>query len=928
MVTNMNRLKKIISTMLVTATFFTSVAIMPLASAKDYTTEINFITALGVEGFSEESQSFSIKRSEFAKALAQALGQKAEEITATQYFTDVTAEHDAYAYISYLVDEDILHGYDSQTFMPDKEISYDEAVKLCLNALGYETYAGIIGGYSDGYLNLADKIGLDIDVEDTNSLNFGEASELIYKMLNSYYVEVGKLSADGIGFNESSDTLMEKVFDIEYGKGQVTAIKNGYVYGMSVYETDDILIDYVPYKTTQTDLFDLLGVEVDYYSIDGDIVYMEQNEDVQVYDIAFDEIKPSSTINEISAKLDGKTEEFEIDGNASFVYNGEPIQNPTDSDIKPDYGELRLIDNNDDEVIDVVIIWDYKNYIIKSASSDRITFRDNGTMNFVALDDESKTFNIMFGSEFMDTNLLDSGYVVTYAESKDASLITMFVYSSETEGTLEGFDQSGLSATIEGEEYTVAPGVDLSKLMGVYTTFYIDKNNRIADYLRFDESQVGMLLSMVYDESEEILYTKIMTEAGITRYTNNLDQKVKVGVGDTTNATKKTVDVLYNDLLDISTGKVKKQIVKYTLTSTGDSLASLITAENAIDVIPSTDEENDRLRLSFDHQVPEQTDANKSELYRQKLTLKPANTAHKYFQVAYWTTVMCISEDEEKCSVMPLTTFQGMNGTVPLYNFQLYNLNREGWYEYIVVEMDIDATATMFTNEGNEAIIVTEVSEKWDETKEAVDYSITGIYTNDSARTPATVTLKKASEEPLFNAPIYTIEETGRQSRYTPDNETFGSYEWSDIREGDIILYKVNELSGRVECWGYLARREDLTSDYCNNDFAVNIANMIVNGTVIAKSDEAIRLKTSDKDISDPEYVGIDKTTSFARNEFTAVTGYTGKNGYLRNGTIVYDSETHEAKAGSWEDFSIGDRLFLYRTGGVYHTYNFYIVIK
>ena len=60
-----------------------------------------------------------------------------------------------------------------------------------------------------------------------------------------------------------------------------------------------------------------------------------------------------------------------------YVYNGMPLLAPTDDDLKPEYGEIKLIDNDSDKAIDVVIIWDYKSYIVKTATNTKITFREN-----------------------------------------------------------------------------------------------------------------------------------------------------------------------------------------------------------------------------------------------------------------------------------------------------------------------------------------------------------------------------------------------------------------------------------------------------------------------------------------------------------------------------------------------------------------------
>lgn len=105
-----------------------------------------------------------LTRAEAAKALCVALGINPETLT-QQKFSDVDETHWAYNYINVLADLGIISGTGNNLFEPDREITYDEIVKMLVNTLGYEHKANATGGYPDGYIQTASSIGLTKDME-------------------------------------------------------------------------------------------------------------------------------------------------------------------------------------------------------------------------------------------------------------------------------------------------------------------------------------------------------------------------------------------------------------------------------------------------------------------------------------------------------------------------------------------------------------------------------------------------------------------------------------------------------------------------------------------------------------------------------------------------------------------------------------------
>lgn len=104
-----------------------------------------------------------ISRAEIAKILTTMKGvsypDRFGDLKVVQSFTDVPADHWAHAYIEFMRHQGILEG-DQGLFRPNANVTYAEFCKMLVSLLGYETYADNQGGYPNGYLMQATKLGL------------------------------------------------------------------------------------------------------------------------------------------------------------------------------------------------------------------------------------------------------------------------------------------------------------------------------------------------------------------------------------------------------------------------------------------------------------------------------------------------------------------------------------------------------------------------------------------------------------------------------------------------------------------------------------------------------------------------------------------------------------------------------------------------
>lgn len=139
----------------------------------------------------------SITRAEFAKIVCKLKGMPIEEKADTA-FSDVPFDYWASGYINTANGLGIINGYEDGTFKPDNSITYAEAIKMLVVALGYEPFAMHNGGYPQGYTKTAERYGLlgDVKCEYSDTATRGNVFALVYNALDIPIMEQTTYGAD------------------------------------------------------------------------------------------------------------------------------------------------------------------------------------------------------------------------------------------------------------------------------------------------------------------------------------------------------------------------------------------------------------------------------------------------------------------------------------------------------------------------------------------------------------------------------------------------------------------------------------------------------------------------------------------------------------------------------------------------------------
>ena len=180
----MKKLLTLILTLGMLCTSFTGVMAYSDVKADTYVSEaVSVLTGLDIlEGYEDGTfkPEGTITRAEMAKIICKVLGYDHMGQNKTP-FNDVEPKHWAAGYINTAYDLGIINGYGDGNFGPEDTITYEQAVKMLVGALGYEKKAQSMGGYPTGYMMVANQEGITSNT--SNVSNRGTVAVLTYNAL-------------------------------------------------------------------------------------------------------------------------------------------------------------------------------------------------------------------------------------------------------------------------------------------------------------------------------------------------------------------------------------------------------------------------------------------------------------------------------------------------------------------------------------------------------------------------------------------------------------------------------------------------------------------------------------------------------------------------------------------------------------------------
>lgn len=547
----MKKMKRLVALFVVLATLASLCTFSLNVSAEDVTeapvydiTEEEYILVEKLEAMglikNEYDPTTAATRRQMANIICSFMNLSVDGSGATKTpFRDVKVDDVDFAAIKALYDLGVVTGDDQLAFHPDRSVTYDEALVFIINAIGYKEYAQRDGGYPTGYHRVAIQQrmlkGLSMK-SGKDSVKVIDVYRMLEAAMNSATIEYTYYGDDSVSYRFSdTETYLSDRFGIKEYQGRVTGNeftrKNNpsdtsltdeqiQIYdgeGNKVYDTPGYIYEY------------FLGYTVDYYvrvdSATAELIYIEEaegkNEVVRIdsEDISYGSISGDRIYykDENNAKKDRYVD---LAGGYDVVYNKQyyrgflNLENLLKEDEFKGKGYIEVLDNNGDGAYDVLFVYEYDNYVVKSLDSygekfiDELRTKDGHTEE-VSLDSFDGEVTIKATGDNKKKTFADIaiGDVLSIFASKGSNPV-QFVYISQNvlDGKITGYD-SELGWEIDKKYYEVAadvkhelenpePPKEPVLKVGLSGCFYLDMNNKIVKYgysLESDKYAVGVL---------------------------------------------------------------------------------------------------------------------------------------------------------------------------------------------------------------------------------------------------------------------------------------------------------------------------------------------------------------------------------------------------------------------------------------------------
>lgn len=488
--------------------------------------------------YSEENT--GVRRDSFIMAALRLANSDEVSATTEDVFTDVVKDDPTAPYIKRGVELGYLSGYSDGTFCPENIIKTEQAVKVLVRMLGYGDKAEAAGGYPNGYIAVADSLGL------TDNVKFVSGSNLTYGTMlklfdNALDIDIPQLIISGTPeiTTESEVTLLEARHKIYYTKGivtgnSVTALKNHKETAEGI-----VSVEGVQYYNGDTTIADMLGNKVDiYYNLEkgedlGTILHYSEDKDNYTYTIDDDDLYKNNTAFKYTY-FDAKDREktINITDDINVIFNGKLKVLYGAADLNPSYGQVTLIDNDGDNEYEIISIFSVTDTVVvkstmKTDANTVITDAVDMSKSYSLSNSGDVDYRVIMNGQNVDPADLSKGTVLSIGETD--GYILMYAGKDSVSGTVESLLDGGEIARIDGEDYFIqesfrknsASNKNITEVkLNLNATFYLDVFGRIVGVGTTEVSNEAVygFLFKIYTSTndDEVIRLKVLDEAGDT----------------------------------------------------------------------------------------------------------------------------------------------------------------------------------------------------------------------------------------------------------------------------------------------------------------------------------------------------------------------------------------------------------------------------
>lgn len=577
--------------LLVMVTTSASAASFADTEGENCETAVRVLAGLGiVEGKTEGAYEpdSALTRAEMATIILRTMNM-AENASGKDIFTDVSSSHWSYANVTAAYDLGIVNGTSAATFEPDTAVTYEQAVKMVVAALGYTVQAEDAGGYPSGYLAKAAQLDILRGVKSGGNMTRGNMAVLLYNALDVELLQKTSFGPGSYNYeNNGKDTLLSYYLKVDLYTGIVSATPTAQITTPTrTLLSDEVMFENnLIFKKGETSVQDMLGIRADFYvkvPNDSDVPVVlaaVPRTNTEIVDIAARDIEADSTTATLTYKDTSGVKHNKNIADAAMVWNGKVKTAWTAADFQLAIGTVRFIDNNNSRYL---IVQSFVNYVVDTVVSEDMEIyfmKNNGDMavKSVVIDPGDRNVVTMLSDETGAPLTADDCArwdIVSIAESEDGAIRNIIRSYTMVKGTVK--ELSGEEVRLDDTAYPVANPVAVGTLeIGQTAAYYLDFTGAVAAVNTTDDTnfKYGWLVSGATKKGVDgKSQLRIFTEDGEMKVFDLANRALLCGVNYDNNALLDGVNGLFQN------GEIYPQLLKYK-TNAGDLITDIDIAEN------------------------------------------------------------------------------------------------------------------------------------------------------------------------------------------------------------------------------------------------------------------------------------------------------------------------------------------------------------
>ena len=394
-------------------------------------------------------------------------------------FSDVDASHAQYNGIATTVGMGYMNGIGKNIFAPDSLITVSEVQKVVVSMLGYDEIALALGGYPNGYYQVAYKCKLlsGINQGSKDTITLRNAVTMLY---NAFDVETKlalSISQGELVYEDTGETFLNCYLKLDRVEGTIT--DNGIT---TLYSASSDLGEkrlnvgekVLKYGEGTYPASKYIGREVSaYYSIDA------KTNDTLVYLLPIDNadvITDGTTFknNVLYYTLNGRDDSVKVPRSTCIIYNGIYTDAYTNEMLSVTDGKVTLIDNEEEGLI--IVVEDTKDMLVSNVSYP--TSKVYNTLKFSKTSDGISALSLADGEKYDKILILDQYGKETDIESIVKGDVIRVIESKDGKSYIEVQICGKDALELELDSYTSEEFYPVNGEMLEFSDAYIKANNK------------------------------------------------------------------------------------------------------------------------------------------------------------------------------------------------------------------------------------------------------------------------------------------------------------------------------------------------------------------------------------------------------------------------------------------------------------------